>query len=101
MSVAPSLLADLLTQPTVTPIMPLVLQVVGRLVRLPRDNRIRKLAQRWYRRAQWVSHDFVHGTELRTRRARDADEAFAHVRTVSHREVPGTRSVTCSIAISA
>lgn len=80
MSVAPSLLADLLTQPTVTPIMPLVLQVVGRLVRLPRDNRIRKLAQRWYRRAQWVSHDFVHGTELRTRRAPDVTEAFTQVR---------------------
>lgn len=80
MSVAPSLLADLLTQPTITPMMPLVLQIVGRLVRLPRQSPIRKIAQRWYRRARWVSHDFVHGTEIRTRRARDADEAFARVR---------------------
>ena len=38
MSVAPSLLADLLTQPTITPMMPLVLQIVGRLVRLPRQS---------------------------------------------------------------
>ncbi len=80
MSVAPSLLADLLAQPTITPAMPLVLQIVNRVVRLPRQSPIRRIAQRWYRRAQWVSHDFVHGTELRTRRAHDADEAFARVR---------------------
>ena len=69
MSVAPSLLSDLLAEPTVTPSMPLVLQVVGRLVRLPRNSLIRNIAQRCYRRAQWVSHDFVHGTEFRARRA--------------------------------
>jgi hypothetical protein len=80
MSVAPSLLADLLAEPTVTPAMPLVLQVVGRLVRLPRNSLIRNIAQRCYRRAQWVSHDFVHGTEFRTRRAREAAREFTPVR---------------------
>ena len=80
MSVAPSLLADVLAEPTVTPAMPLLLQLVGRLVRLPRTSVIRRTAQRWYRRSKWLSHDFVHGTELRTRPARDADDAFAPVR---------------------
>ena len=79
MSVAPSLLADLLSEPTVTPAMPLALQVVGRLVRLPRHSRLRTVAQRCYRRAQWLSHDFVHGTEFRTRRAPDAMAAFGPV----------------------
>jgi hypothetical protein len=79
MSVAPSLLADLLAQPTVTPPMPLVLQVVGRLVRLPRTSLIRTVAQRCYRRARWLSHDFVHGTEFRTRRARAAAREFTPV----------------------
>jgi glycosyltransferase domain-containing protein len=80
MSVAPSLLCDLLAEPTVTPSMPLVLQVVGRLVRLPRNSLIRNIAQRCYRRAQWVSHDFVHGTEFRARRAREAAREFTPVR---------------------
>jgi hypothetical protein len=80
MSVAPSLLQDLLAEPTVTPAMPLILQVVGRLVRLPRSSRLRAFAQRCYRRAQWLSHDFVHGTEFRTRRARDAAREFTPVR---------------------
>ena len=80
MSVAPSLLSDLLAEPTVTPSMPLVLQVVGRLVRLPRNSLIRNIAQRCYRRAQWVSHDFVHGTEFRAWRAREAAREFTPVR---------------------
>jgi hypothetical protein len=80
MSVAPSLLSDLLDEPTVTPAMPLVLQVVRRLVRLPRTSVIRRTAQRWYRRTRWVSHDLVHGTEFRTARAGDAAVAFAPIR---------------------
>ena len=80
MSVAPSLLADLVEEPTVSFTMPMVLQVVRRLVKLPRTSRARRLAQWLYRRSQWLSHDFVHGTELRTRRARDAAREFAPVR---------------------
>lgn len=81
MSVAPSLLADLVEQPTVSFSMPMVLQVVRRLVNLPETSTARRLAQRWYRRARWLSHDFVHGTEFRTRRAREAAEEFTPVRT--------------------
>jgi glycosyltransferase domain-containing protein len=81
MSVAPSLLADLVEEPTVTLSMPMVLQVVRRLVNLPRTSRARRLAQWLYRRTRWLSHDFVHGTEFRTRRARDAAREFTPVRT--------------------
>jgi glycosyltransferase domain-containing protein len=80
MSVAPFLLSDLLEQPTIAFSTPLVLQVVRRLVNLPRSSRLRGLIQRLYRRTQWVSHDFVHGTEFRTRRARDAAREFSPVR---------------------
>jgi glycosyltransferase domain-containing protein len=80
MSVAPSLLADLVEEPTVTVSMPMVLQVVRRLVNLPRQSVTRRIALAMYRRARWLSHDFVHGTELRTRRARAAAREFAPVR---------------------
>lgn len=81
MSVAPSLLADLIEEPTVTFSMPMVLQVVRRLVNLPRRSIARRAAQWWYRRARWLSHDFVHGTEFTTRRARAAALEFTPVRT--------------------
>jgi len=81
MSVAPFLLADLIEQPTVSFSTPLVLQVVRRLVNLPRTSLVRRLFQWGYRRAQWVSHDFVHGTEFRTRRSREAALEFTPVLT--------------------
>jgi len=80
MSVAPFLLSDLLDEPTISFSTPLVVQVVKRLVKLPRSSRLRGWFQRLYRRTQWVSHDFVHGTEFRTRRAREAAREFAPVR---------------------
>jgi len=80
MSVAPFLLADVLDEPTVSFSTPLVLQVVKRLVKLPRTSVLRRAAQRLYRRTQWLSHDFVHGTEFRTRRAREAAREFTPVR---------------------
>ena len=80
MSVAPSLLADLVEEPTVSWSMPLVLQVVRRLVNLPRTSALRRIALAWYRQARWLSHDFVHGTEFRTRRAREAAREFTPVR---------------------
>ena len=78
-SVAPSLLSDLLSEPTVTFSMPMTLQIVRRLVRLPTTSLLRRVARQWYRRTQWLSHDFVHGTEFRTRRARAAALAFKPV----------------------
>jgi len=80
MSVAPSLLADLMEEPTVSPTMPLVLQIVRRLVNMPRQSLVRRVAQSLYRRTRWLSHDFVHGTEFRTRRAREAAREFSPVR---------------------
>jgi glycosyltransferase domain-containing protein len=80
MSVAPSLLADLVEEPTVSWSMPTVLQVVRRLVRMPKTSALRRLALACYRRTRWLSHDFVHGTEFRTRRAREASREFAPVR---------------------
>jgi glycosyltransferase domain-containing protein len=81
MSVAPSLLADLVEEPTVSWSMPLVLQVVRGLVNLPRTSVLRRVALACYRHTRWLSHDFVHGTEFRTRRAREADREFTPVRT--------------------
>jgi hypothetical protein len=80
MSVAPSLLADLVEEPTVSWSMPLVLQLVRGLVNLPRTSVLRRVALACYRRTRWLSHDFVHGTELRTRRTREAAREFTPVR---------------------
>jgi len=80
MSVAPSLLADLVEEPTVSWSMPLVLQVVRRLVNLPRTSVLRRVALACYRHTRWLSHDFVHGTEFRTRRAREAARELTPVR---------------------
>ena len=80
MSVAPFLLADVIEEPSISASTPLVLTLVRRLVNLPRTSRVRRVAQWAYRRAQWLSHDFVHGTEFRTRRARDAAREFLPLR---------------------
>ena len=80
-SVAPSLLSDLVEEPTVSWSMPIVLQIVRRLVKMPRDSWRRRLAQAAYRRAHWISHDFVRGTEIKTGRARDVAGEFSPVMT--------------------
>ena len=80
MSVAPSLLADVVEEPTVSWSMPMVLQVVRGLVKLPPGSLLRRLALACYRHTRWLSHDFVHGTEFRTRRAREAAQEFTPVR---------------------
>ncbi|HEX6164521.1 MAG TPA: TIGR00180 family glycosyltransferase [Vicinamibacterales bacterium] len=78
-SVAPSLLGDLIEEPTVTWSMPMVLQIVRRLVNLPRSSPLRRAALSLYRQARWLSHDFVHGTEFRARRAGEAKREFTPV----------------------
>jgi glycosyltransferase domain-containing protein len=78
-SVAPSLLGDVVEEPTVTWSMPLVLQVVRALVNMPRTSPLRRVALALYRQARWLSHDFVHGTEFRARRTRDAAREFMPV----------------------
>jgi glycosyltransferase domain-containing protein len=81
MSVAPSLLADLVEEPTVSWSMPTILQVVRALVKLPPTSLLRRFMLACYRHSQWLSHDFVHGTEFRTRRSRAAAREFIPVRT--------------------
>jgi glycosyltransferase domain-containing protein len=81
MSVAPSLLADLVEEPTVSWSMPVVLQLVRSLVKLPKTSILRRVTHACYRQARWLSHDFVHGTEFRTRRSRAAARELLPVRT--------------------
>jgi len=66
MLVAPALLSIILDEPTVTISMSAFVASVRRLVRLPKDSRIRKLARFLYRRARWISLDCVYGTEILT-----------------------------------
>jgi glycosyltransferase domain-containing protein len=76
LSVAPSLLSELLDEPTVTTSMPLVVQLVRRLVRLPEGSLVRRMAQRLYRRTRWVSFDLVRGGEFLATRAPNAAREF-------------------------
>ena len=78
-SVAPVLLSDLVSEPTVTLAMPLTLQVVRRLVLLPRTSLLRRGAQFLYRRTRWLSHAFVQGREFRAGGARTAAREFKPV----------------------
>ena len=75
------MLRDLLAEPTVSLFMPMVLQVVRRMVKLPRTSRVRRYLQKLYRTTRWVSHDLVHGTQWKTRRAYEAANEFAPVQT--------------------
>ena len=68
MSVAPSLLADLVEEPTVSWSMPLVLQIVRRPGQPAADQRAPPRGAGVLPARRWLSHDFVHGTEFRTRR---------------------------------
>lgn len=78
-SVAPVLLSDLVSEPTVTWAMPLTLQVVRRLVLLPRTSLLRRIAQYLYRGTRWLSHAFVQGREFRAAGARTAAREFRPV----------------------
>ena len=80
MSVAPSLLADLVEEPTVSWSMPMVLQLVRSLVARPKTSLLRRFTLACYRQARWLSHDFVHGTEFLTRRSSAAAHELSPVR---------------------
>ncbi len=71
--VAPALLRDVLTEPSVSLMMPVTMRAVHRLVSMPRTSLIRRLAQKVYRRMEWLSTDVVYGVELLARRASNAD----------------------------
>lgn len=74
--VAPAILADIVKEPTVTMPMSVVVGVVRRLLALPPDSLIRRMARRLYRRARWVSVDAVHGTQLRAQAVPNAGQEF-------------------------
>ncbi|MGZ5073904.1 MAG: TIGR00180 family glycosyltransferase, partial [Usitatibacter sp.] len=64
LSVAPSLLSDILEEETITPAMPLTTQLVRRLVALPETSLVRRCARAFYRRTRWISFDAVYATEF-------------------------------------
>jgi hypothetical protein len=72
MLVAPSLLSNILDEPTVTAVMPAVVTSVRRLVRLPPQSKVRRMARFLYRRMSWISLDSVYGTEVVTTPVPDA-----------------------------
>lgn len=71
--IAPALLRDILAEPSVTAMMPIVSQAVERLVRLPRTSLLRRLVQRVYRRTEWLSSDVIYGVDLVARRSSSAE----------------------------
>jgi glycosyltransferase domain-containing protein len=64
MGIAPSLLSDILDEPTVTMPTAITAAIVRRLVRLPETSVTRRLTRRLYRTIQWISLDAVYGTEF-------------------------------------
>ena len=79
MSVAPTLLSELLCEPTVTPAMPLMLQTVHGLARRSPSSKIRKLARRLYRRLPWIAHDVVFGGRVRAKPTPDTPQACSAI----------------------
>jgi glycosyltransferase domain-containing protein len=80
LSVAPSLLSSILDEATITPAIPLTLQLVRALVRLPKGSRLRR-ALRWcYRKSRWLSYESVYGTQIIASPAADARRQFEPVR---------------------
>ena len=79
MQVAPSLLADLMAEPSVTLPMSMVVEVFRSLLTLSPDNLIRRMARMLYRRARWISPDAVHGTQLRATPVPRADQEFTPI----------------------
>ena len=80
LSVAPSLLSDVLEEETITPTIPLTVQLVRALVRLPEESRLKR-SMRWgYRKLRWLSFDTVYGTQIIASPATNARREFAPVR---------------------
>jgi glycosyltransferase domain-containing protein len=77
---APQLLGDLMTEPTVTLPMALTQRLVRWLLDRPEGSMLRRTARRLYRRTPWVAPDAPYGTELRARRPAAADDAFEAIR---------------------
>ena len=80
LSVAPSLLSELLEEETITPAMPLAVQLVRALVRLPEKSRLKRSIRWFYRKSRWLSFETVYGTEILASPAANAREQFEPVR---------------------
>jgi glycosyltransferase domain-containing protein len=76
MLIAPSLLSDILEEPTVTTSMPVVATITKYVVRLPRDSIVRKIMQRIYRTLRWVSINSVYGETVFVRPVSNSKRDF-------------------------
>jgi glycosyltransferase domain-containing protein len=76
MSVAPSLLENLLEEPTINPWMTMIVPAVRHAVRLPEDSPVRKVLKYCYRRLPWISVEAPHGSEFLARPVNKAEQAF-------------------------
>jgi len=65
MAVAPVLVSDLTTEPTVTVGATIALGMTRRLLALPSRHPVRRFATAMYRRLPWISPDVMQGTEWR------------------------------------
>jgi len=72
MSIAPQLLSDLIEEPTVSPLMPVVVTTVRRLVGLSEESFLKRLARKIYRRVNLISLHSVYGTRLLSVRVQNA-----------------------------
>lgn len=80
LSVAPSLLSDVIEEETITPGMPLAVQAIRALVRLPEENRLKRSVRWWYRKSRWLSFETAYGTEFLASPASNARDQFEPVR---------------------
>jgi glycosyltransferase domain-containing protein len=80
LSVAPSLLSDVLEEESITPAMPLAVQLVRTLVRLPERSRLKRSIRWLYRKSRWLSFETVYGTEILASPASNARKQFEPVR---------------------
>jgi glycosyltransferase domain-containing protein len=88
LSVAPSLLADILHEETITPMMPVVAQIVRRVVQLDDANVFRRALRAIYRRSRWISFDAVYATEFLAAPASNASREFKVIREFLTRDQP-------------
>ena len=72
MAVAPSLLQDIVVEPTVTMPISLATTMAQRFMLLPQNNAIRRMAQRLFRMNRWISLHAVGGTEFLSKKVSNA-----------------------------
>jgi glycosyltransferase domain-containing protein len=91
-ALAPSLLSDVLEEDSIAPAMPLVVQLVRRLVRLPESSVVKRAIRNWYRRLRWLSLDAVSGTGFLARPTSNARAEFEPIRQFLRQDQSSTRT---------